>query len=538
VAAAAALGGGVFAFRDRIWPAPLLARLAMLPLSGSTGDKAVDERLRGALTEIAARLESIGAESRRLLLILPEESARHLADTVEAAKGRLGATHSFSVSVQGKPAGVAVRAEIRATDSGDLIKGFDAEFRLEELAALSTSLAGVVTLAFQLGKTLETSVNKEAYPFYAGALGLLARDRVSYDRALALLDTAAELDRQSGLIQAARTTAYLQKFRSTKDDQWLKPAAEAAANAGRLHPDDPLVLIAMGELDSDEGRTDLAIERYQRAAALEPNRSKTWQVMGLALQRMGKQQEAVASLRKAIALAPGYYAPHVSLASVYFQNGRFTDAINEQRIATELAPKQPAAFLNYGALLLVAERDAEAETAFRRCQELQDPRAPINMNNLGVLLRYRNKDTEAVDVFSRSLQVEPNNIVLRLNLGNTLKSLGRTGEAREEFEKAGELARKALLRDPRDASARARLAFVQTQTGGRDGSLDNALQAATLAPSEYTVLFWVTMTLEALGKRELAEPILQKATKQQLKDLRRQPDLQAFFRDKRFAEKQ
>lgn len=36
------------------------------------------------------------------------------------------------------------------------------------------------------------------------------------------------------------------------------------------------------------------------------------------------------------------------------------------------------------------------------------------------------------------------------------------------------------------------------------------------------------MTMEALGTRELAEPLLPKATQQQLKDLRRQPDLQAF----------
>lgn len=536
-AASVTLGGGLWALRDRIWPAPLLARLAMLPLAGSTGDKSLDERLRGALTEVAARLESLGAESRRLLLIQPEEAVRHMADTVEAAKGRLGATHSFAISVQGRPGGVAVHAEIRATDSGDLVKGFDAEFPVGELAALSASLAGVVTFAFQLGKTLEANVNKEAYPFYAGALGLLARDRVSYDRALALLDMAWDQDRQSGLIQAARTTAYLQKFRNTKDDQWLKPAGEAAESAGRLHPDHPTVLLALGDLDREEGRPEKAMERYERAAALEPNRSRTWEAKGIALQRMGKSQEAVAALRKAIALAPGYYAPHATLAALHFQNGRITEAVNEQKIATETAPEQPAAFLAYGGMLVVAEREGEAEAAFRRCMELQDPRAPISMNNLGVLLRYQNRSAEAAEVFLRSLRVEPNSIVLRLNLGNTLKAMGRTGEARQEFEKAGELARKTLLRDPRDASARARLAFVQSQTGSKETALDNALQASTMAANEYTVQFWVTMTFEALGKRELAEPVLQKATPQQLKDLRRQPDLQEFFRDPRFEKK-
>lgn len=533
---AVVLGGGAYAFREQIWPAPPLARLAVLPMSGSAGDQGLDERLRGALTEMSSRLESIGAASRRLLLIRPEEAVRHLADSAEKAKGRLGATHSFSITVQRKGSGVGLHAEVRAVESDDLVRSYDAEFPMEELAALSTSLAGVVTLAFQLGVALPASVNKEAYPFYAGALGLLERDRTSYDRALLLLDSAREFDPQSGLIQAARTIAYIQKFRSTKDDAWLKPAAEAAETAGRLHPDHPSVLLAMGELDREQGRVEQALDQYKRAAELEPNRSKTFEVMGLALQRMGRDKEAVAALRKAIALAPGYFAPHGALATVHFLNGRFTEAVAEQTIATELAPKQPAAFLNLGGMLVSAEREAEAEVAFRRCIELQDPRAPINMNNLGVLLRYRHKDADAAEVFSDSLRVEPNNIVLRLNLANTLKAMEKTGEAREHFEKAGELARKAILRDPRDAAARARLAFVQSQNGNKTEALDNVLQASKLAPAEYTVLFWVAMTMEALGKREQALPLLGKATAQQLKDLRRQPDLQAFANDPKYRD--
>jgi hypothetical protein len=63
---------------------------------------------------------------------------------------------------------------------------------------------------------------------------------------------------------------------------------------------------------------------------------------------------------------------------------------------------------------------------------------------------------------------------------------------------------------------------------------DEALQSTRLAPTNYSVLYWAVMTFEALGRRAEAFPLLLSATPEQLQDLRRQPDLSAFSRDRRF----
>ena len=533
-AASTALGTGLFAFRERIWPEPPLARLAVLPLTGTTGDKTIDETMRGGLSEVTNRLESLGAASRRLVLIRPEEAARYQVDTAEKAGGSLGATHVLQGSVKAAGNLVSVHAEVRAVASGDIVREYDASFPAGELAGIATSLAGVVTSAFRLGKALPANVKPEAYPFYAFGLGLLEKDRFSYDRALAQFETAAELDPASPLIAAGQATAWLQKFSATKDERWLKEAAKSAGNAVRLHPDSPAVLTALADVEQTEGRLEQAVANYNRAVALEPGRPETWSRLGLALLKMGKDQEAVTAVRQAIQLAPGYFALHQTLGTIHFRKGRFTEAVNEFQIATQLAPMQPEGFSSYGAVLLAAERDAEAEQALRRSLELRETR--LALNNLGVLLRYQHRDAEAVEVFSRSLPIDANSIMLRLNLGNALKRIGRATEAQVHFRRAAELTRAALLRNPGDAEARAQQAYIQAQTGNRDVGLDNALQAARLDPANYAVLFWVTMTVELVGKRELASPLHRAATQQQLRDLRRQPDLQAFVRDPNYKQ--
>jgi tetratricopeptide (TPR) repeat protein len=248
--------------------------------------------------------------------------------------------------------------------------------------------------------------------------------------------------------------------------------------------------------------------------------------------RTGKDQEAIAAARKATELAPGYYGPYQTLGTIHFQKGRYVEAAEAFRKVTELAPAQPEGYASYGAALLVAEREPEAEKALRRSLELRETRTALG--NLGVLLRYQHRDAEAVEIFFRALGLGAETSGTRLNLASTLKRLGRLGEAKPHFEKAAEIARAALLRNPRDASARASLAYAQVETGAHEAGLDNALQAARLDPNNYSVLFYTAMTMESLHKRELAVPLLSTATEQQLKDLRRQPDLQGFVNDLKY----
>jgi len=531
-AAVALVAIPVGAWRDRIWPAPPLARLAILPFAGSAPGRGVDEAVRGGLYDLAGRLESLGASSRRLVVIPLEDSLRYEVNSPAAAAARLGATHALSGTIGARNQGVAVRAAVTDLRSGETVRAFSGEFQAGDLASLSTSLAAVVTAAFHLKKAPPATILPAAYQQYAEGLASLHRGPAGNEQAIGSFQEALKLDSRSALIHAGLAEAFLGKFTATNDAQWLKEASASARRADSLHPDSPPVLLVSGRIEHAEGRPERAIELFRRAVELEPNNAEVWRRAGQAFQRVERHGEATEALRKAIQLAPGYYGPHMTLGFVHFRMGRYAEAEQAYRAVTQLAPELPDGYSYLGGALLALEKEAEAEQALLRSLQLRETRAALN--NLGVLLRYQRRDSEAVEVLERALQAGADDSALRLNLGNALRRTGRVNESRENFQRASDLARAALRRDPRDAAARARLAYSMVQLGMRGLAADEALQAARLAASDYSVLFWSVMALDSLGRRQDAFPLLANATHEQLRDLRRQPDLADFSRDPRF----
>lgn len=532
VAAMVLAAAPVVVWRDRIWPPPL-ARLAILPFTGSTGDKSVDEAVKGGAFQVAAQLESLGAAARRVVVIPVEESIRYEVTTPAAALARLGATHALSGVISSGESGVTLRAAVADAHTGETVREFQGDFRPGDLAQLSTSLAGVVTSAFHLDRAPPARVAPAAYPQYAAGLAALRRNPPDPGKAIAAFEKAAAADAASPLVFGGLAEAYQTRFEITKERRWLEQASLNARRAESLNPDSPPVLLVMGAIENSEGNPERAIELFRRAAQLEPDNSDAWRRIGLAYQRINRDADATAALRKAIQLAPGYYLPHYSLGFVHFRAGRYSEAIDEFRAVTVLAPELASAWASLGGVLVAAEREAEAEPALRQSIQLRETRAALN--NLSVLLRYQHRDAEAVGVLQRALKAGSEDAGLRLNLGNALRRVGRSQESRESFQRASELARAALLLDPRDSAARARLAYAMVQLGRPELAADEALQAARMAPTEYSVLFWSVMTMESLGRRAGAFPLLASASYENLRDIRRQPDLADFARDPRFT---
>jgi tetratricopeptide (TPR) repeat protein len=518
-------------FRERIWPPPL-ARLAVA-VPGSTGDRALDDAVRGGLSDIARRLESLGAPTRRLTVIPFEESLRNEVKSAAQAAARLGATHTLAVTLQRASDTLTVHATVTDARGGQVLRHFSGTYGRHETAAVSTALTGVVTSAFRLDKAPSTPVAAAAYPHYAAGLAALRRSSASHDAAIAHLQQALASDADSPLIGSALADALLAKFVATKDQRWLTEAAALARRAEARLPDSPEVLLVVGRVEQEEGRPERAVEKFQRAAELEPRSSEAWRRAGSALEAIGRDAEAIPALRRAAELDPGYYSPYLTLGNLHFSAGRYSEAVEQYLIAARLAPDLPEAHANLGGALLAAEKEVEAERALRRSLELRETSHALN--NLSVVLRYRGRDEEAAGVLARALQIGTDSARLRLNLANALRRTGREREAREHFQQAKRLARAALLRDPRNASARAQLAFSMVRLGDPAGAVDEALQAVRLASNQYSVLFWAVMTLEAAGRRTDAISLLASASPEQLRDLRRQPDLAQFSRDPRFA---
>jgi Flp pilus assembly protein TadD len=488
--------------------------------------------MRGGLSDIAARLAALGAASRRLVVIPPDEVQTYKVDSPALAGRRLRATHALSGEMEIEGDVTRLHAAVTDLSTGSVLRRFDGEFRPGDLVAVSTSLAGVVTSAFHLGAAPPAGIKPEAYAEFASGLALLRRDQPAFDEAIRHFGSAQKIDPQSPLVLAGLAEAYSRKFRSTKDSRWLQEASAAAKRAESLQPDSVPVLQVLSSIQQAEGKPELAIELLERAVELDANNSDVWRQMGTALDGVGRSEEAIASLRKSIQFAPDYFRPHRDLGTFYARKGKFREAIEEYQIVTRLAPELAEGYSDLGGVLLAAGREQEAESALRKSLTFRETRAALN--NLGVLLRFQHRDAEAAPIMLRGLAAGPDDATIRLNLANALRRTGDTAEARQHYQRANELSRAALLLNPRDSASRARLAYTLVRLGTPALAGDEALQAVQLASSDYYTLFWSIMTLDALGRREEAYPLLSAATPQQLTDLRRQPDLTEFTKDRRF----
>jgi len=528
-----AAGSGYY-FRDSLLPAPETVRLAILPFAAAEAapNDEWGAAVRGGLSDVAARLASLKAGSPRLVVISPEEVRNYNVDSPELAARRLGATHALSGNIDVQRDVTILHAAVTNLNDGSVVRRFDGEFRTHDLAALSMSLAGVVTSAFRLEAAPPSGVSPQAYSEYAQGIAFLRANQPSSDGAISHFMAAQAVDPQSPLVPAGLAEAYTRKFRVTKDSSWLQQASAAAKRAQSLQPDAAPVLLALSSIQQAEGKPELAVEFLQRAVELEPDNSDVWRQMGAALDSAGRTEEAIAALQKSIQLAPGYFRPHRDLGTFYARKGQFREAIKEYEVVTQLAPELAEGYSDLGGVLLAAGREMEAESALRKSLTLLETRAALN--NLGVLLRFQRRDAEAAPIMLRGIKAGSDDATIRLNLANALRRLGKATESREHYQRANELSRAALLLNPRDAASRARLAYSMVQLGSPEFAADEAMQAVRLASSDYYTLFWSIMTLDALGRQAEAYPLLAAATPQQLKDLRRQPDLTAFTKDPRF----
>ena len=519
-------------FRDKIWPAPL-AKLAILPLEGSTGDPSLDQAILGGLHDLGTRLESLSTSSRHLVSVPLTDTQRYQVTSASSAASRLGATDALLVKLSPRLAAFGVSAEIKDCKTDVTLKSYEGEFHSQDLAGLPVALAGLVTSTFHLNQPPIPKMAPAAYPYYAAGLTSLEAAPPDPDQAISSFEKSLQIDGKAAPALVGIAEAYLEKYRVPQDPASLDKAALFARRAYSFYPDSPAVLSALAEVERYSGHAERAIELLHRVIELEPNNANAWRRTGSALQQLGRDAEAVETVRHAVELAPDYFATHQSLGVIYFTIGHPREAVDEFATVTKLAPGLPEAFSNLGAAWVAAGNDDEAERALLESVRLEPTQ--MALNNLAVLQRILGQNGDAVATFARALKAGGDNAEIRLNLGNALLSVGKTDEARPQFVKAGELARATLRRNARDADARACLALSMARLGNPEAGADEALQAMQLAPSDYGVIFWAAMTLEVAGRRAEMFPLLASWTYSGLMELERQPDLAGMVHDPRFT---
>jgi len=212
-------------------------------------------------------------------------------------------------------------------------------------------------------------------------------------------------------------------------------AADLAADAHVLVPDDPHVLELRGVAALNQGRVAEAIRWLSAARWVDRDNAGVETNLGIAYFAAGRLDEAEAMLVAATARGPDLATAHRTLGQVLAERGRPAEAASAFRAAIALAPDDAEAWHGLGlALDDGGDRDG-AEAALRRSVALA-PECIAALNDLATLLHRAAGAAESVALFERARRLSPLDAAAQNVYGAALFDCGRPADAERAFRLA------------------------------------------------------------------------------------------------------
>ncbi len=274
---------------------------------------------------------------------------------------------------------------------------------------------------------------------------------------------ATEEDPNSGEAFAVHGQAIL----AMDSKRWGDAIAQAQQGAF-LHPKNPMVQTTVGRIFEASGNLDQAAAAYKRALAADPNYGPARvQLVDAqirrgdveALQKLHKEMPnhpevnlkvgeqllrkndfvaAVEPLEKAAAGLPGNANAHAYLGRAYLFTGQRDDALASYRKAVELAPNNLANRSTYGLLLGMNKQYDAGIAELKKVTGSPGYKDSEGFTNLGWI--YRNMEPsrpeDAVAAYRKALELDPKNAQAALGLGWSQSYLKHHDEAVGSFQKA------------------------------------------------------------------------------------------------------
>ncbi len=513
---------------DSVWPPVPNIRLAILPVYGAEAAKSSP----GILQDAADRISHLQSPSRTIAVFLPGKVADMQIHTPLDARNILHATHALQTTMRREGESLAVSVSLIDLETQVHIREVSYRYTPATVGALPSALAGEVSAGLGLpnASTKET-LSPAATTLYDQGLYLLLDGR-STDESIRLFSESSRLDPSSLIPLTALVEAEIKKFESSKDPANLTQAQEYLQMAESLNPDSVKVHLAEGKLAEATGKFEKALEDYLRVKELEPHNVDAFVRVAGVYDKLDMSEKAIQEYRKAIQLDPDFYESYQYFGVFYYFRGKYSDAAEQFRKVIERAPRMYRAYMNLDASLEALGRYEEAEQVLRMSLSL-GPTAGA-LNNMGALLASQNRDGEAVVYSRQAVELSPSDYLYRLNLGDSYRRLGRTGEAQVEYRKALDSARSELKQNPKSGYVRAFVAYFSARLGDRRRAEDEIVQALQSSPGNARVTLRAVLTYDLLGRRQEAVSTLSSAPAELLREIDRDPDLADFTRDLRF----
>lgn len=489
--------------------------IAVLPFKDSSAVGANQALADGLSETVSARLAQVA--SLRVIgpfdgVALPETTSaaevarRRAADvvlrgTVQHSGDKLRVTFALIDA-----AGRQVATDSLTGASRDL---FTLEDAIAEKIKSALHVSGGTTTASAAGAALQP----EDQQSYLEAVGLLqkSRDLKSIDAAIARLEQLLSSARDSATVNATLASAYVSKFLLTKNTALVEQATLYADRALKLDPALPQAHTSAARLALIGGHYSAAIAGFQRSLAMQPNQAAAIAGLAEAYDKMGRGSEAERWYKQAIQARPDHYSPYNSYGGFLFAHGRNQEAAVQFKRVTDLMPDSARGFTNLGAAYQRLGRWADATAAFKRAIAI-DPTAATAYSNLGSCEFFLGHYDEAAAALEQATRLRPDDARVWANLGDIYRwTPGRGDKAAAAYDEAIRSARKALVVNANDVSAREILACSAAKRGDFEVAQREIDAALQIDPTNANALYAAAVIASLRGSPASAVTWLSRA---------------------------
>ncbi|MFB9926809.1 tetratricopeptide repeat protein [Amycolatopsis halotolerans] len=327
--------------------------------------------------------------------------------------------------------------------------------------------------------------------------GEVAEDQFRFEEALSWAQRAFAVDPQDLSVLQSRVFALrgLRRFEA---------AEEVVREAVGQHPDDPARWVLAGWVAGDLLRHEEALERYDRALALEPAHLPALRSRIETLRDLRRYSDAEAAAEDAIARCPENADLLVHRGWVYSEQHEHDRALDWFQRAADLDPGSSWAWRSRMSALVSLRRHGEAEAIFAEAVQ-HCPDEPELLMQRAWLATDRFRFDEALSWCERVLEFDPAHARA---LGERVASLRQL----RRFEEAEAAANEAIELRPDEPDLLVQLGWVRYDQSRFEEAVDAFRRALDLDPGRAWALLALSVACLRLRRfdeaKESAQTIL------------------------------
>jgi len=258
---------------------------------------------------------------------------------------------------------------------------------------------------------------KEDCPHCYYNIGCSLFARRQYDRAIYCWHKALDLDEEHPLAHLRLAEACWRKGD-------LERARQYYLTALRRDPGEISILLGLGSLLDELGRTEDAGAKFRMAMELAPDDAAVHYAWGRWLMRRGREDQAIEALNQALRLDPTCAAAHLQLARIYHARGRRVEALRHLRRELLLRPEEPEILLGLAEMLVQCE-DSRAAIACLKRMVGGDPDHRDGWQALALAYCLNQRYAEGIASCRQVLRLDSANVVALHNLSLACQRLGQ-----------------------------------------------------------------------------------------------------------------